>query len=77
MDSVKFVERKKKIGKFGWFESGIRRMTVEDVINKNVLVGIRFDGHTKELLDWALVKVADPGDRVIALHVCRNSGIIL
>ncbi|WOG84169.1 hypothetical protein DCAR_0103350 [Daucus carota subsp. sativus] len=48
-------------------------MTVEDVINKNVLVGIRFDGHTKELLDWALVKVADPGDRVIALHVCRNS----
>lgn len=51
-------------------------MTVENVINKNVLVGIRFDEHTKELLDWALVKVADPGDRVIALHVCRNSGTL-
>lgn len=52
-------------------------MTVEDVINKVVLVGIRLDEHTRELLDWALVKVADPGDRVIALHVCRNSGILI
>nr|GLL28404.1 receptor-like cytosolic serine/threonine-protein kinase RBK2 isoform X2 [Ipomoea trifida] len=40
---------------------------------RNVLVGIRFDGHTKELLDWALVKVADPGDRVLAIHVSTKS----
>lgn len=52
-------------------------MTVEDVKKKNVLVGIRFDEHTRELLDWALVKVADPGDQVTALHVCRNSGTAL
>lgn len=44
---------------------------------RNVLVGIAFDGHTRELLDWALVKVADPGDCVTALHVCRNSGMVL
>lgn len=54
----------------------ISRMTVEDVKKKNVLVGIGFDDHTRDqLLDWALVKVADPGDQVTALHVCRNSDI--
>ncbi|XP_015062240.1 calmodulin-binding receptor-like cytoplasmic kinase 2 isoform X1 [Solanum pennellii] len=40
---------------------------------RNVIVGIRFDGHIRELLNWAIVKVAEPGDRVIALHVCRNA----
>ncbi|CAN4107352.1 unnamed protein product [Withania somnifera] len=40
---------------------------------RNVLVGIRFDGHIRELLNWAIVKVAEPGDRVIALHVCRDA----
>ncbi|CDP14559.1 unnamed protein product [Coffea canephora] len=40
---------------------------------RSVVVGIGFDGHTRELLDWAVVKVADPGDCVVALHVCRNS----
>lgn len=43
---------------------------------RNVLVGIRFDGHIRELLNWAIVKVAEPGDRVIALHVCRNGDSI-
>ncbi|PIN10484.1 Non-specific serine/threonine protein kinase [Handroanthus impetiginosus] len=41
-----------------------------------VIVGIRFDGHAKELLDWALIKVAAPGDSVVAVHVCRHSGCI-
>ena len=41
---------------------------------RSVVVGIGFDGHTRELLDWAVVKVADPGDCVVALHICRNSG---
>ncbi|WCJ39889.1 Protein kinase STUNTED [Euphorbia peplus] len=32
------------------------------------------DNHgSRELLSWALVKVAEPGDCVIALHVCRDS----
>lgn len=41
---------------------------------KNVLVGIRIDRHSREVLSWALVKVAEPGDSVIAIHVCRSSG---
>lgn len=44
---------------------------------RNVIVGIRFDGHIRELLNWAIVKVAEPGDRVIALHVCRDAGTSL
>ncbi|XP_073313676.1 protein kinase STUNTED-like [Primulina huaijiensis] len=43
---------------------------------KNVVVGIRFDEHTQELLDWAVVKVADSGDNVVAVHVCRNSDFV-
>lgn len=53
------------------------RMIVEQLKTsrkRNVLVGIRFDGHSKELLDWALVKVAHPGDCVVAVHVCQYSG---
>ncbi|KAM6541647.1 hypothetical protein CsatB_006094 [Cannabis sativa] len=38
-----------------------------------VLVGIRIDSHSREILSWALVKVAEPGDSVVAIHVCRNS----
>ncbi|KAK8673716.1 hypothetical protein V6N13_112033 [Hibiscus sabdariffa] len=34
-----------------------------------VLVGVKFDSDSKELLTWALVKVAQPGDQVIALHI--------
>lgn len=52
-------------------------MAIEEEDNgrdkRSVLVGIGFDGHTRELLDWALVKVADPGDCVVALHICRCS----
>ncbi|KAG5247935.1 kinase family protein [Salix suchowensis] len=49
-------------------------MTVEDeakaVEKRNVLVGIRIDSQSRELLSWAIVKVAEPGDCVIAVHVC-------
>ncbi|XP_074329980.1 protein kinase STUNTED-like isoform X1 [Apium graveolens] len=48
-------------------------MTVEDFSRRNVLVGIRFDEHARELLDWAILKVADEGDCVTALHVCQDS----
>ncbi|TYH31714.1 hypothetical protein ES288_A01G194500v1 [Gossypium darwinii] len=40
---------------------------------KNVLVGIRLDSESRDLLSWALVKVAEPGDCVVAIHVTRNS----
>ncbi|KAJ0077446.1 hypothetical protein Patl1_36027 [Pistacia atlantica] len=52
-------------------------MPVEEVIKtdekRNVLVGIRIDNYSRDLLSWALVKVAEPGDCVVAIHVCRNS----
>ncbi|KAL0456109.1 UNVERIFIED_CONTAM: Proline-rich receptor-like protein kinase PERK9 [Sesamum latifolium] len=34
-----------------------------------VVVGVKLDARSRELLTWALVKVAESGDRVIALHV--------
>ncbi|CAH8354577.1 unnamed protein product [Eruca vesicaria subsp. sativa] len=37
-----------------------------------VVVGVKFDTSSSELLDWALVKVAEPGDTVIALHILTN-----
>ena len=39
-----------------------------------VVVGVKLDSPSKELLTWALVKVAQPGDCVIALHVIGNNG---
>lgn len=53
-------------------------MTIERLHfgRKKVLVGIRLDAHAKELLDWAIVKVADSGDSVVAIHVCRNSSTV-
>ncbi|XP_035844998.1 probable receptor-like protein kinase At2g42960 isoform X1 [Helianthus annuus] len=45
----------------------------EGVERKIVLVGIGFDECGRELLDWAMVEVAEKGDRVIAVNVCRNS----
>ena len=43
---------------------------------RTVVVGVKLGPHSRELLTWALVKVAEPGDRVIALHVLSNNGII-
>ncbi|XVE93853.1 hypothetical protein REPUB_Repub01dG0230600 [Reevesia pubescens] len=40
---------------------------------RNVLVGIRIDSQSRDLLSWALVKVAEPGDSVVAIHVSPNS----
>lgn len=42
---------------------------------KNVVVGVRIDGRSRELINWALVKVAEPGDCVVAVRVCRNAGM--
>ncbi|MQL72745.1 hypothetical protein Taro_005145 [Colocasia esculenta] len=40
---------------------------------QTVMVGMRMDADGRELLTWALVKVAEPGDRVVALHVLPGS----
>jgi hypothetical protein len=57
-----------------WLEGKKIQWQVKAVVKKNVLVGIQMDSHSRELLSWALVKVADPGDCVVAVHVCRCSG---
>ncbi|KAL1833702.1 hypothetical protein ACET3Z_003353 [Daucus carota] len=43
---------------------------------RTVVVGVKMDPHSKELLTWALVKVAETGDRVIALHVLGDHEIV-
>nr|KYP68318.1 putative serine/threonine-protein kinase At1g01540 family [Cajanus cajan] len=48
-------------------------MTVD---KRFVLVGIRIDGRSRQLLNWALVKVAEPGDCVIAFHVVKSSDYV-
>ena len=40
--------------------------------NRKVIVGVKWDTPSRELLTWALVKVAQPGDYVIALHVLET-----
>ncbi|KAH0922112.1 hypothetical protein HID58_022130 [Brassica napus] len=51
-------------------------MTENDVVTGGggctVIVGVKFDTSSSELLDWALVKVAEPGDTIIALHILTN-----
>ncbi|GFP89857.1 proline-rich receptor-like protein kinase perk1 [Phtheirospermum japonicum] len=43
---------------------------------RTVVVGVTLDPQSRELLTWALVKVAQAGDRVIALHVLNNKEIV-
>ncbi|KAM5564367.1 protein kinase STUNTED [Rosa sericea] len=43
---------------------------------RSVVVGVKLDSKSRELLTWALVKVADPGDSVIALHVLGKNEIV-
>ncbi|KAF8088446.1 hypothetical protein N665_0541s0011 [Sinapis alba] len=50
-------------------------MTQNGVVTggRTVVVGVKFDAASSELLDWALVKVAEPGDTVIALHILNSA----
>lgn len=41
-----------------------------------VLVGVKLDQRSKELLTWALVKVAQSGDRVVAVHVLTDAAAV-
>ncbi|XP_042408496.1 inactive protein kinase SELMODRAFT_444075-like [Zingiber officinale] len=67
-------------------EAGKRKMRKKDetfehkmeeddggVAGKTVVVGVRTDPQSRELLTWALVKAAATGDRVVALHVLHSS----
>ncbi|TQE06834.1 hypothetical protein C1H46_007551 [Malus baccata] len=49
---------------------------VESCGGRSVVVGVKLDSKSRELLTWALVKVAQPGDRVIALHVLGKNEIV-
>ncbi|XP_065006648.1 protein kinase STUNTED-like isoform X2 [Musa acuminata AAA Group] len=40
-----------------------------------IMVGLQMNAKGKELLDWAIHKVAEQGDRVMAVHVCRDSDL--
>ncbi|XP_077224745.1 protein kinase STUNTED-like isoform X2 [Tasmannia lanceolata] len=41
-----------------------------------VVVGVKLDGGSRELLTWVLVKVAQPGDQIIALHVLNSTEVL-
>jgi serine/threonine protein kinase len=43
---------------------------------RTVVVGVKIGPQSRELLTWTLVKVAEPGDSVIALHVLSNQEIV-
>ncbi|GFY85567.1 kinase with adenine nucleotide alpha hydrolases-like domain-containing protein [Actinidia rufa] len=49
---------------------------MENSGGRTVVVGVKLDSHSRELLTWALVKISQPGDRVIALHVLGNNEIV-
>lgn len=56
---------------------GDKRSSVEEGGGggRTILVGVKLDAPSRELLTWALVKVAEPGDTVIALHILGNGYI--
>ncbi|KAI3686884.1 hypothetical protein L1987_80573 [Smallanthus sonchifolius] len=43
---------------------------------RTVVVGVKLDSQSRELLTWTLVKQAQPGDSVIALHILTNNEIV-
>ncbi|XP_019454230.1 PREDICTED: pto-interacting protein 1-like [Lupinus angustifolius] len=51
----------------------LKAMKVE---RRFVLVGIRIDSYSRQLLNWALFKLAQPGDYVIALHVVKSQDYV-
>ncbi|GAB2277296.1 hypothetical protein Dimus_012004 [Dionaea muscipula] len=73
IDSSKKRETEKTGGRYengggdggGLIEGGSGRKKV-------VVVGVKFDQQSTEILTWALVHVAHPGDLVVALHVLET-----
>lgn len=61
------------MGGLGMKEEGKGRDGVGG-FGRTIVVGVEMDALSKELLTWALVKVAEPGDRVVAVHVLHRRG---
>nr|CAD1835657.1 unnamed protein product [Ananas comosus var. bracteatus] len=40
-----------------------------------ILVGLQMDAIGRELLNWAITKLAEQGDRIVAVHICRKSDL--
>lgn len=59
------------MGGLGMKEEGKGRDGVGG-FGRTIVVGVEMDALSKELLTWALVKVAEPGDRVVAVHVLHR-----
>lgn len=59
-----------------FLQNGVAGESLQVDSGRTVLVGMKLDSHSRELLTWALVKVAQPGDLVIALHVLGNDEIV-
>ncbi|WOL12898.1 putative serine/threonine-protein kinase roco5 [Canna indica] len=57
----------------GTVELQKKKKESEDGQGKTVVVGIKMDAESRELLTWSLVKIADAGDRVVALHVLPST----
>ncbi|GMH00925.1 hypothetical protein Nepgr_002764 [Nepenthes gracilis] len=54
----------------------LRVVGKDEADGRTVVVGVNLDSQGSELLTWSLVKVAQPGDRVVALHVLGNNEIV-
>ncbi|XP_074371239.1 protein kinase STUNTED-like isoform X2 [Apium graveolens] len=51
-------------------------VTGDSCSDRTVVVGMKMDSKSRELLTWALFNVAQTGDRVIALHVLGDHEIV-
>ncbi|PKA60128.1 Proline-rich receptor-like protein kinase PERK12 [Apostasia shenzhenica] len=47
-------------------------MTAERREGRCILVGVQINGNGREILGWAINKIAGEGDRIVAVHVCRS-----
>ncbi|KAI7730286.1 hypothetical protein M8C21_003028, partial [Ambrosia artemisiifolia] len=47
-----------------------------EAVGRTVVVGVKLDEQSRELLTWTLVTQAQPGDRVIALHILTSNEIV-
>ncbi|XP_057550343.1 protein kinase STUNTED isoform X2 [Amaranthus tricolor] len=70
---MKFVKKTHKIDENGGISIAGECSSGENTGGKTVIVGIRLDQESKQLLTWALMKIAHPGDRLLALHVLHHS----
>lgn len=70
---MKEEEEEEKMKSLGLMEEG-KGSEGGGVFGRTIVVGVEMDAASRELLTWALVKVAEPGDRVVALHVLHRRG---